>query len=56
LPQHGMDYWPKQAKIIQIDADNKMLGLVKRFPSASAVMPRRCACPDRTSVWQNLGL
>ena len=21
LPQHGMDYWPKQAKIIQIDAD-----------------------------------
>ncbi|MCZ4307186.1 sulfoacetaldehyde acetyltransferase, partial [Zoogloeaceae bacterium G21618-S1] len=31
LPQHGMDYWPKQAKIIQIDADNKMLGLVKKI-------------------------
>ncbi|MEZ8390835.1 sulfoacetaldehyde acetyltransferase [Vibrio splendidus] len=30
LPQHGMDYWPKNAKIIQIDADNKMLGLVKK--------------------------
>jgi sulfoacetaldehyde acetyltransferase len=29
LPQHGMDYWPKNAKIIQIDADHKMLGLVK---------------------------
>jgi len=29
LPQHGMDYWPKDAKIIQIDADHKMLGLVK---------------------------
>lgn len=29
LPQHGMDYWPKQAKIIQVDADAKMLGLVK---------------------------
>ena len=29
LPQHGMDYWPKNAKIIQIDADAKMLGLVK---------------------------
>jgi sulfoacetaldehyde acetyltransferase len=29
LPQHGLDYWPKQAKIIQIDADAKMLGLVK---------------------------
>jgi sulfoacetaldehyde acetyltransferase len=31
LPQHGMDYWPKNAKIIQIDADNKMLGLVKKI-------------------------
>ncbi len=29
LPQHGMDYWPTEAKIIQIDADHKMLGLVK---------------------------
>jgi sulfoacetaldehyde acetyltransferase len=29
LPQHGLDYWPKNAKIIQIDADAKMLGLVK---------------------------
>ncbi len=29
LPQHDMDYWPADAKIIQIDADNKMLGLVK---------------------------
>jgi sulfoacetaldehyde acetyltransferase len=29
LPQHGLDYWPKHAKIIQIDADAKMLGLVK---------------------------
>jgi sulfoacetaldehyde acetyltransferase len=31
LPQHGMDYWPKDAKIIQVDADNKMLGLVKKI-------------------------
>jgi sulfoacetaldehyde acetyltransferase len=31
LPQHGMDYWPKNAKIIQIDADHKMLGLVKKI-------------------------
>jgi sulfoacetaldehyde acetyltransferase len=29
LPQYGMEYWPKDAKIIQIDADPKMLGLVK---------------------------
>jgi sulfoacetaldehyde acetyltransferase len=29
LPQYGMDYWPKNAQIIQIDADPRMLGLVK---------------------------
>jgi sulfoacetaldehyde acetyltransferase len=31
LPQHGLEYWPKDAKIIQIDADHKMLGLVKKI-------------------------
>jgi sulfoacetaldehyde acetyltransferase len=31
LPQHGLEYWPKNAKIIQIDADHKMLGLVKKI-------------------------
>ncbi len=31
LPQYGIDYWPKDAKIIQIDADHKMLGLVKQI-------------------------
>jgi len=30
LPQHDLDYWPKNAKIIQIDADARMLGLVKK--------------------------
>jgi len=30
LPQHGIDYWPREAKIIQIDADQKMLGLIKK--------------------------
>jgi sulfoacetaldehyde acetyltransferase len=29
LPQYGIDYWPKNAQIIQVDADAKMLGLVK---------------------------
>ncbi|MGA2709815.1 MAG: sulfoacetaldehyde acetyltransferase [Steroidobacteraceae bacterium] len=29
LPQHGLDYWPKHAKIIQIDSDPRVLGLVK---------------------------
>ncbi len=31
LPQHGLDYWPKNAKIIQVDADPEMLGLVKKM-------------------------
>ncbi|MCU0805574.1 MAG: sulfoacetaldehyde acetyltransferase [Burkholderiales bacterium] len=31
LPQYGLDYWPKGAKIIQIDADPKVLGLVKKI-------------------------
>ena len=31
LPQYGMDYWPTGAKIIQVDADPRMLGLVKRI-------------------------
>ena len=30
LPQHDIDYWPSDAKIIQIDADQKMLGLIKK--------------------------
>ena len=29
LPQHGLEYWPANARIIQVDADAKMLGLVK---------------------------
>ena len=30
LPQYGFDYWPPNAKLIQVDADAKMLGLVKK--------------------------
>jgi sulfoacetaldehyde acetyltransferase len=49
LPQHGMDYWPAQAKIIQIDADHRMLGLVKKISvgicgdakAAAAALARR---------------
>ncbi len=31
LPQYGAAYWPSEAKIIQIDADHTMLGLVKKI-------------------------
>ena len=30
LPQHNLDYWPQNAKLIQIDANPKTLGLVKK--------------------------
>ncbi len=46
LPQHGMDYWPKNAKIIQVDADQKMLGLVKKIAVG--------ICGDAKAVAQEL--
>jgi sulfoacetaldehyde acetyltransferase len=30
LPQYGFDYWPQGAKLIQVDADPRVLGLVKK--------------------------
>jgi sulfoacetaldehyde acetyltransferase len=30
LPQYGFDYWPARAKLVQVDADPKVLGLVKK--------------------------
>ena len=30
LPQYDFDYWPKDARLIQVDADAKVLGLVKK--------------------------
>ncbi len=29
LPQYGMDYWPKNAKVVQVDIDHRQLGLSK---------------------------
>ena len=29
LPQYGFDYWPKDAKIIQVDIAPRRLGLTK---------------------------
>jgi len=35
LPQYDMEYWPKQAKIIQVDVNVAVLGLSKRADVAS---------------------
>ena len=31
LPQYGLDYWPKDARVIQVDADPRVLGLTKKI-------------------------
>jgi sulfoacetaldehyde acetyltransferase len=54
LPQHGLEYWPPDAKIIQIDADHRMLGLVKKITvgicgdarEAAAALTERLASRD----------
>jgi sulfoacetaldehyde acetyltransferase len=35
LPQYGLDYWPKQAKLIQVDVNARVLGLSRRVDVAS---------------------
>jgi len=34
LPQYDIDYWPRDAKVIQVDIDPKMLGLTQRVEMA----------------------
>ncbi|MFZ5587980.1 MAG: sulfoacetaldehyde acetyltransferase [Thermodesulfobacteriota bacterium] len=36
LPQYDLEYWPKNAKVIQVDADARVLGLSKRVDLAVA--------------------
>jgi sulfoacetaldehyde acetyltransferase len=31
LPQHDIDYWPKDAKVIQVDVNPRKIGLVKKI-------------------------
>ena len=35
LPQYEMDYWPHDAKIVQVDSNHKVLGLTKRVDVAA---------------------
>ncbi|MEE2677814.1 MAG: sulfoacetaldehyde acetyltransferase [Myxococcota bacterium] len=55
LPQYDMEYWPKNAKIIQVDTDARMLGLVRPVAvavngdarAAAAEILERLRRPDR---------
>ncbi len=52
LPQYGMEYWPTQAKIIQVDSDHRMLGLVKEI-SVGVCGDAKSAAKDLLSRLQN---
>jgi sulfoacetaldehyde acetyltransferase len=54
LPQHGLDYWPKNAKIVQIDADHRMLGLVKGI-SVGVCGDAKLAAADILKRLKNIG-
>ena len=43
LPQYGFDYWPAGAKLIQVDADPRVLGLVKKTAVTVNGDPREAA-------------
>ena len=55
LPQYDIDYWPRQARLIQVDTDARVLGLVRPFEvaihgdarAAAAEILRRLQAPDR---------
>ncbi len=44
LPQYGIEYWPKKAKLIQVDSDHRMLGLTR--PATVAVCGDARAAAD----------
>jgi sulfoacetaldehyde acetyltransferase len=55
LPQYDIDYWPREAKLIQVDADARVLGLTRPCDvaihgcarAAAAELLRRLQAPDR---------
>jgi sulfoacetaldehyde acetyltransferase len=65
LPQYGMEYWPEQAEIIQVDIDHRQLGSSRRvhLPIAASRRPNperlaevkreRDAWRDELSEWSS---
>lgn len=52
LPQHGLDYWPKDAQIIQVDMNPRKIGLVKQV-SVGVCGDAKAATVDLTSRLDN---
>jgi sulfoacetaldehyde acetyltransferase len=46
LPGYGIDYWPKDAKIIQVDINPDRIGLTKKVTVGIRAMPARWRVPS----------
>ena len=64
LPQYGLEYWPENAKVIQIDQDQRVLGLVKPVTvgicgdaqaAARRLLERLKAAPNRPNCLNTAG-
>jgi sulfoacetaldehyde acetyltransferase len=52
LPQYGIEYWPKGARIVQVDPDHRMIGLTKKI-DVGVVGDARAAAAELLSRLQN---
>ena len=52
LPQYGIEYWPKGARIVQVDPDHRMIGLTKKI-DVGVVGDARAAAAELLTRLQN---
>ncbi len=52
LPQYGIEYWPKGARIVQVDPDHRMIGLTKSI-DVGVVGDARAAAAELLARLQN---
>ncbi len=55
LPQYGIEYWPEDAEIIQIDTDSRAIGLVKEVSIGICGDARLAATALLTSLRETTG-
>ncbi len=55
LPQYGIEYWPKGARIVQVDPDHRMIGLTKKI-DVGVVGDARAAAAELLARLQNQSL
>ena len=52
LPQYGIEYWPRDARIVQVDPDHRMIGLTKKV-DVGVVADARLAAAELLARLQN---